>query len=419
MKFIFTILFIFFYIFFPLHTTASQKHLAGQILLQVDSVGEAWYVNPQTLERYYLGRPDDAFHLMRKLGIGIQNSDLEKIPVGLISELKNIPYQKLSRTEDLDQDGLSNALEDAIGTDRNHRDSDRDTYDDYTELTSKDHYDPLKAKAKIKIDADFTQKHLGKIFLQTEDEGQAWYLNPQDQKRYFLDRPADAFHVMRALGLGISNVDILNIVRYQKEARPQVPAVEPLENRARINLNIEFTSQAPFSDWGAPFDEACEETSMMMAANFFGLEENISDKNTARAQIMKLTQYVADFGFDIDIGIEKTKIILEKYYNLGSELLREYDFDTIKEALQNNYPIIIPLAGREIGNPFYTPPGPIYHMLLIKGYDGDDLITHDPGTRHGEDYVYNFDIIYNANHDWNGGRVLGGEKGILIVKSNS
>jgi len=45
----------------------------------------------------------------------------------------------------------------------------------------------------------------GRILLQVQDKGQAWYVNPVDNKRYYLGRPADAFSVMQKLGLGISN----------------------------------------------------------------------------------------------------------------------------------------------------------------------------------------------------------------------
>jgi len=47
----------------------------------------------------------------------------------------------------------------------------------------------------------------GRILLQVEDAGQAWYVNPGDQKRYFLGRPGDALAAMRRLGLGVSNSD--------------------------------------------------------------------------------------------------------------------------------------------------------------------------------------------------------------------
>ncbi|MCU0680203.1 MAG: hypothetical protein MUF50_02755 [Planctomycetes bacterium] len=49
--------------------------LRGKILLQVENKGAAWYVNPQDLKRYYLGRPDDAFQLMRRFGLGVSNAD--------------------------------------------------------------------------------------------------------------------------------------------------------------------------------------------------------------------------------------------------------------------------------------------------------------------------------------------------------
>lgn len=57
------------------------QQLSGRILLQVESVGEAWYVNPQDNQRYYLGRPNDAFNLMRTLGLGISESNYSKFKI--------------------------------------------------------------------------------------------------------------------------------------------------------------------------------------------------------------------------------------------------------------------------------------------------------------------------------------------------
>lgn len=54
-------------------TLASQ--LSGRILLQVESRGEAWYVNPNDYKRYFLGKPDDAFSLMRTLSLGISETE--------------------------------------------------------------------------------------------------------------------------------------------------------------------------------------------------------------------------------------------------------------------------------------------------------------------------------------------------------
>ena len=54
---------------------APADRLSGRILLQVESHGEAWYVFPVNNLRYYLGRPADAFAVMRGLGLGISEAD--------------------------------------------------------------------------------------------------------------------------------------------------------------------------------------------------------------------------------------------------------------------------------------------------------------------------------------------------------
>jgi len=176
----------------------SENNLAGRILLQVEDKGQAWYVYPVDGKRYNMGRPTDAFDLMKKLGTGISNKDLLKIPIGLPS----------NNYLDSDADGLYDNLEDAIGTDQNKADSDGDGYDDKTELING--YNPLGSGKQI-IDKKFTQIHSGKIFLQVEKNGEAWYLEPVTQKRYFLGRPDDAFQIMRTFGLGITNADLEKI----------------------------------------------------------------------------------------------------------------------------------------------------------------------------------------------------------------
>ena len=182
------------------------EKLSGLILLQVETHGEAWYLNPADQKRYFLGRPADAFSLMRNLGIGIINNDLTKIPIGAIES-----------SPDSDADGLPDNMEAALETDPDNPDSDNDGYSDQTEVENS--YNPL-GNGKINIDLNFTSQHLGKIFLQTQKNGQAWYLNPADQKRYFLGRPEDAFAIMRNLSLGITDQNLESINIGEPESSP-------------------------------------------------------------------------------------------------------------------------------------------------------------------------------------------------------
>jgi plastocyanin len=73
----------------------APQRLSGRILLRVEAQGQAYYVNPLDLKLYFMGRPYDAFQLMRKFGLGISNSDLATIPTfanGIIPSIE-VDYQ--------------------------------------------------------------------------------------------------------------------------------------------------------------------------------------------------------------------------------------------------------------------------------------------------------------------------------------
>ncbi len=216
----------------PLKSLAGEsliERLNGRILLQIESNGEAWYVNPTDLKKYYLGKPKDAFEIMKHLGIGITNIDLAKIPIAI------------TKGPDKDKDGLSDNLEIAIGTNPLEIDSDNDGYSDANELAN--NYDPL-SKKKLNPDYNFSRINAGKIFIQTESRGEAWYVNPSNYKRYYLGKPSDAFNLMRNLGLGISNKNINKIVSnsivLQKSPNKQI-------NKPQDNLLKKERHQRPIS----------------------------------------------------------------------------------------------------------------------------------------------------------------------------
>jgi len=116
-----------------------SKKVSGKILLQVESKGEGWYIDPDDEKKYYLGRPIDAIRIMRELGLGISESSYNS------------------------------------------------------------------------FDGHAPERLAGKILLRVDASGEAYYVNPEDLKMHYLGRPADAFKVMRNLGLGISNDNIRRI----------------------------------------------------------------------------------------------------------------------------------------------------------------------------------------------------------------
>lgn len=209
----------------------------------------------------------------------------------------------------------------------------------------------------------------------------------------------------------------------KSEDLPAQPGAEIEEKEvvipAELNLAIPFTSQAPLTNWDALHEEACEEASILMAARFLD-GRGIADTSDAENAILTIVGVgETDLDFGVSITAAQTVTLLETIYpDLTGEVIYDFTWDDVKGALAQGYPVLVPAAGRELGNPNFTAPGPVYHMLVIKGYTADYVITNDPGTRKGADYTYTYDTLYNAIHDWNDGQVTTGQKAMIIVKPN-
>ena len=187
----------------PASFTQAQSGLVertkGRILLQVEERGEAWYVNPDRGERFYLRNGNTAYEALRAFGLGITNADLMHIPIGV---------EEHFQSGDTDGDGLADQLEGALWTDPLNADSDDDGYSDGIEIKSG--YNP-RGSGRVFVDSTLVSRLGGKILLQVESRGEAWYLNPVDGKRYYMKDGESAYNVMRYLGLGISNNDLSGI----------------------------------------------------------------------------------------------------------------------------------------------------------------------------------------------------------------
>jgi parallel beta-helix repeat protein len=147
-QYIIFLIFIFICGLSPMNFSCAQslkEKLSGKILLQVESNGEAWYVDPSTYKRHYMADGNAAYDIMRNLGVGITDKNL----------------------------------------------------------------------AKIKSNKKFAKQNSGKIFLQIEAHGEAYYIDFDGNARY-LKNGSVAYAIMRDLGLGITNSDLEKIFVYQK-----------------------------------------------------------------------------------------------------------------------------------------------------------------------------------------------------------
>ncbi|MDP3997695.1 MAG: C39 family peptidase [Candidatus Andersenbacteria bacterium] len=187
---------------------------------------------------------------------------------------------------------------------------------------------------------------------------------------------------------------------------------------AQVNLAVPFTPQAPRANWEDPYGEFCEEASVLMAVKYLRSETIVSPEEAdAAMQAIKIFEEQR-FGYYKDTNAAETAVILRDYYQIEDIALIDNPTNTdIKQAVASGKVVLVPAAGRQLGNPYYQQPGPLYHMFVVKGYtNSGQFIVNDPGTRHGADFVYEEAVIMNAIHDWRDDRnIEAGKKVILIV----
>lgn len=265
----------------------------------------------------------------------------------------------------------------------------------------------------------FPDKLLGRILLDVEQNGEAYYIYPKDGLKYYLGRPADAFSIMRELGLGISNND-LNALEGEIKNYDQSSSL----NGEQIMISdVPFTAQAPLADWSDSRQQnGCEEASALMAMHW--VKGKTLSKEQALKEIIALSDWLQEkYGVSVDTSTQDTlDWIFKDYfqYNQVERLSNVSKQQIINELAKGNL-IVAAFDGRKLNNPNFVAPGPTTHMLVIRGYNpiNDKFITNDPGTRNGENYRYGGQILYEAIRDYPTGNheditVL--EKNIIIIK---
>ena len=181
-------------------------------------------------------------------------------------------------------------------------------------------------------------------------------------------------------------------------------------------LDIPFYSQAPLSRWDPFHEDMCEEASILNAAYYLLYKK--PSKEEYEKELQKIQEAEKkEIGEWKSTTVAQIKKLSDIYFEgkIKSKIIDNPDIEDIEAEVAADHPVIAPLAGRDIGNPNFTPPGPVYHMLVIKGYDTRNFITNDVGTRKGNSYIYKKEVIMKNLHDWDEKDIHLGEKRILVL----
>jgi hypothetical protein len=164
-------------------------------------------------------------------------------------------------------------------------------------------------------------------------------------------------------------------------------------------LDVPFICQAPFEteeNWKY-HEESCEEAALLQVHYYLKKNNDVDVKQAHETILDMISWQENNFGRHMNLYANDMKTFITNYYDYTDEevqIIYNADISDIKKSVSAGYPVIVPIMGNVLKNPYYPEPG--YHMLTVTGYTPEHLITNDVGTRRGEDFSYKYDVFMKA-----------------------
>ena len=188
-------------------------------------------------------------------------------------------------------------------------------------------------------------------------------------------------------------------------------------------IRTAFIPQAPDKNWDQPWQDACEEASLLTFYYYY--QNQTPTIAQIKAKIIDMISYEDKQGWGTSINTTQIKQIADSYLGYSSEIISNPTIEDLKKYVSQNIPVLVPAAGKILfaENKFFNEGGPLYHALVIVGYDDTQqkFIVHDVGTQHGAYFRYSYDLLMTSIHDLppsgNINDILQGDKKVLIIRN--
>lgn len=172
------------------------------------------------------------------------------------------------------------------------------------------------------------------------------------------------------------------------------PKVVPIKESA--SLTVPYTVQAPLVNWNI-HEESCEEAALLMVHYFLsGSKIAIIPPATANQELINMVNWEKiNYGREKDLNLYEVGKLAHDYYGYKYRVTEDITAINIKKAISEGSPVLVPVITHALRNSHYGP-NPSYHILVIKGYNANGIITNDAGVKEGKDYFYTWDILWSA-----------------------
>lgn len=187
-------------------------------------------------------------------------------------------------------------------------------------------------------------------------------------------------------------------------------------------IKTAFVPQSPEKNWDQPWQDACEEASLLTVDYYYRKISN-PDVQKIKEDLLKIFDFEIQQNFTHDVNIEQMSLVAQKYLGYSTKIINNPSLEEIKEYISQDIPIIVPANGKTLyqENKHFKQGGPYYHNLVILGYDDNNqkFTVHDVGTQFGAYYKYSYSLVMQSIHDFpiskNKEDINQGDKKVLIL----
>ena len=173
-----------------------------------------------------------------------------------------------------------------------------------------------------------------------------------------------------------------------------------------VKIPAPYTSEIPTGTWAPPWNNACEEATIVMVNDYYFGYETLPKKIAADNMnpLFKIENKI--FGGNANTDASQTAQLINDYTDSTAVIKENPTIDEIKNELRQNRPVITFHYAKNIVNVNYhwRAGGSYYHVMTLVGFDDNtkEFFVHDSGDPvTGAFHRYGYDVIMNSLHDYN------------------
>lgn len=217
------------------------------------------------------------------------------------------------------------------------------------------------------------------------------------------------------------NQTVTKIEEFKETIIPEPTKILPDGLPNKYLIKTAFVQQAPEKNWDQPWQDACEEASLLTVDFYY--KNKSTTPEIVRDSILDMIKFEETQNFTKDMNISQMAVVGEQYLNYQSKIIDNPTIEDLKKYISQNIPIIVTANGKTLyaENKHFKSGGPYYHSLVILGYDDDkkQFIVHDVGTQFGAYFHYSYSLLLESIHDFpSSGQkedINNGQKKVLIL----